>query len=84
MKKIVCKNYEELSKIAADIIQEQIIAKPNSVLGLTTGNTPKGTYKELISRYKENKIDFSKIKTPTSLLKLHNDLTIVIDEEANS
>lgn len=63
MKKIVCKNYDELSKIAAGIIQEQINAKPDTVLGLATGSTPIGTYKELINRCKQGELDFSNVTT---------------------
>ncbi len=60
---IKLKNYEELSKKAADIIAAQIILKPNCVLGLATGSSPIGTYKELIARNKAGIIDFSKVTT---------------------
>lgn len=63
MELIVVKNYEEMSKKAASIISSQVIIKPNSVLGLATGDTPLGMYKELIKKYKENEVDFSKVKT---------------------
>ncbi|NLY45397.1 MAG: glucosamine-6-phosphate deaminase [Tissierella sp.] len=63
MKLIVAKNYEELSKTAADIIKEEVIKKPNIVLGLATGSTPVGTYKNLIKFHEEEGLDFSKIKT---------------------
>lgn len=59
MKKIVCKNYEELSKCGADIIAEQIKAKPDSILGLATGSTPIGLYKCL----REMPLDFSNISS---------------------
>ncbi|HIV02874.1 MAG TPA: glucosamine-6-phosphate deaminase [Candidatus Aphodoplasma excrementigallinarum] len=57
MKKIVCKNYDELSKCGADIVTAQIKAKPDSVLGLATGSTPIGLYKYL----REMPLDFSNI-----------------------
>lgn len=60
---IINENYEEMSKIAAMTIAEVIKNKPDAVLGLATGNTPIGTYKELIRMNKENKIDFSKVTT---------------------
>ncbi|URZ08834.1 glucosamine-6-phosphate deaminase [Clostridium felsineum] len=63
MELLVVKDYEEMSKKAAAIIASQVIIKPNSVLGLATGDTPLGMYKELIKRYKENEVDFSKVKT---------------------
>ena len=56
-------NYEEMSKAAADIVEKQIRQKPDSVLGLATGSTPVGMYKELIKRHKENGLDFSKVTT---------------------
>jgi glucosamine-6-phosphate deaminase len=63
MKIIVVDNYNEMSKKAANIIASQIILNPNSVLGFATGDTPLGTYKDLISIYNEGDIDFSDIKT---------------------
>lgn len=63
MKFIKVKTYEELSKTASDIIANQIKQKPNSVLGLATGSTPIGTYKELVKKYEAKKLDFFQIKT---------------------
>ena len=34
------KDYEEMSRKAANIISAQIILKPDCVLGLATGSTP--------------------------------------------
>ena len=36
MRIIVCENYEEVSKKAAQMILSQVTLKPNSVLGLAT------------------------------------------------
>lgn len=58
---IKTKNYEEMSKKAANIIAAQMIMKPDCVLGLATGSTPVGTYKELIQKYNNGDIDFSNI-----------------------
>ncbi|WML36930.1 glucosamine-6-phosphate deaminase [Clostridium sp. OS1-26] len=63
MRIIVVENYEEMSKKAAAMMASQIILKPESVLGLATGDTPLGMYRELIRMYNENMIDFSKVKT---------------------
>ena len=63
MRIIVCENYELLSKKAAQIVASQIILEPKSVLGLATGSTPIGMYKNLIKMYENGLIDFSKIKT---------------------
>ena len=58
---ITVKTYEELSRKAANIIGAQIISKPDCVLGLATGSSPIGTYKELIARYESGDLDFSKV-----------------------
>lgn len=58
MKFIVCNNYEEISAKAAEIIAEIVKAKPDCVLGLATGSTPVGTYKELIAKNKKGEISF--------------------------
>ncbi|MCD2501787.1 glucosamine-6-phosphate deaminase [Clostridium sp. NSJ-145] len=60
MKLIVTKNYEELSKVAADEFAKVIIEKPEAVLGLATGGSPVGMYKELIAKCENNELDFSK------------------------
>ncbi len=59
MKFITVKNYDELSKKAANIIAAQVISKPCSVLGLATGSTPVGTYKKLAEYNKAGDVDFS-------------------------
>lgn len=59
MEIIEVENYDELSKVTADLIENQIKIKRDSVLGLATGSSPVGTYKELIKR----NLDFSEVKT---------------------
>jgi len=62
--KIYCmENYDEMSKKAAHIIAAKMILKPNCVLGLATGSTPIGTYKQLVEWNKAGDIDFSQVKT---------------------
>jgi len=63
MEVVIAKNYDEMSKIATNIIRDQILKKPNSVLGLATGGTPVGTYKELVRMHKQEGLDFSKVIT---------------------
>lgn len=63
MKIIICKNYEELSSTAANLIKDQIISKKDSVLGLATGSSPLKTYEKLVDLYKNNLLDFSEIKS---------------------
>ncbi len=61
MKFIVCKDYDEMSKKAAEIMAEVIKNKPECVLGLATGSTPTGMYKELINMNKSGEISFDKV-----------------------
>jgi len=59
----IVKDYEEMSKKAADVVAELVSRKPGCVLGLATGSTPEGLYRELVRRHKEEGLDFSKVKT---------------------
>lgn len=60
---IVTKDYNDLSRKAANIISAQIITKPNCVLGLATGSSPVGTYAQLVEWYKKGDLDFSQVST---------------------
>ena len=63
MRIIRTKNYDEMSRKAAAIIAAQVIHKPDCVLGLATGGTPVGTYKNLVEWYKSGDLDFSEVST---------------------
>ncbi|MCK4525867.1 glucosamine-6-phosphate deaminase [candidate division WOR-3 bacterium] len=63
MRLIIKKDYRAMSKKAAKIVAEQIREKPDSVLGLATGSTVIGTYKELIRIHKKEGLDFSEVTT---------------------
>ncbi|MGB9677015.1 MAG: glucosamine-6-phosphate deaminase [Candidatus Ratteibacteria bacterium] len=63
MRVLIVKSYEDMSKEAAKIVKDLILKKPNCVLGLATGSTPVGLYKELIRMHKEEGLDFSKVTT---------------------
>ena len=63
MKIIRAKDYYDMSRKAANIISAQVIMKPNCVLGLATGGTPVGTYKQLVEWYNKGDIDFSEVTT---------------------
>lgn len=58
---IKAKDYQEMSRKAANIISAQVIMKPNCVLGLATGSSPLGTYAQLIEGYQKGDLDFSKV-----------------------
>ncbi len=59
MKFITVPTYEKLSRQAANIISAQVIMKPTSVLGLATGSSPLGIYRQLTDWYNKGDIDFS-------------------------
>lgn len=63
MRIIKTTDYAELSRRAADLIAAQVLLKPDCVLGLATGSSPVGTYKELIKKYEAGALDFSRVKT---------------------
>ena len=63
MRIIEAKNYEDMSKKAAEIIAAQILLKPDAVLGLATGSTPVGTYQNLIKKYEAGELDFSQVSS---------------------
>ena len=50
---------QQVGQAAATLLAAQLISKPNSVLGLSTGSTPIPTYQALISLYKAGVVDFS-------------------------
>ena len=63
MRVIVKADYQEMSREAARVVARQVLLKPNSVLGLPTGETPIGMYEELVRMYDLNLLDFSQIVT---------------------
>lgn len=63
MRILVCKDYNEMSQKAAQMILSQITLKPNCVLGLATGSTPIGMYQNLVKMYEAGMVDFSEVQT---------------------
>lgn len=63
MKFIKVDTYNELSREAALVIASQLKSKSDSVLGLATGSSPVGTYRELIKMYENGEIDFSSARS---------------------
>lgn len=56
-------SYEKMSRRAANIISAQVIQKPDAVLGLATGSSPLGVYKQLIEWYNKGDLDFKDVKS---------------------
>ena len=55
------KDYHDMSRKAANIISAQVIMKPSCVLGLATGSTPIGTYRQLIEWHEKGDLDFAHV-----------------------
>lgn len=63
MEVFIYQKYAEMSQAAAKVVADIINSKPNAVLGLATGSTPLGLYKELVRMHKEETLDFSHVTT---------------------
>ena len=63
VKIIYAKDYEDMSRKAANLLSAQVIIKENSVLGLATGSTVLGIYRQLIQWYNKGDIDFSCVRS---------------------
>jgi glucosamine-6-phosphate deaminase len=63
MEVIIQPDTETASAIAARIIARLVREKPHCVLGLATGSTPLGTYRELVRMHKNEGLDFSQVTT---------------------
>ena len=63
MKIYRAENYDAMSRQAANILSAQVILKPDSVLGLATGSTPVGMYRQLVNWCEKGDIDFSQVHT---------------------
>ncbi len=51
-------DYKGMCRKAANILSAQLIMKPTSVLGLATGSTPVGIYKQLIDWHNKGDLNF--------------------------
>lgn len=61
MRVIVTENYDEMSKIVAEMVVETVRSNPRATLGLATGSTPIGCYKLLKEFCRARKVSFSKV-----------------------
>src|SRR5437879_5331215 len=60
---ILTKEYDELSRHAAAIASAAIRKRPDVRIGLATGTTPLGMYRELARMHREEALDFSRVVT---------------------
>jgi len=63
MKVIITENYEEMSRVAADILIEIVKNNPKAVLGLATGSSPIGTYENMAKDHRENGTSYKEVST---------------------
>jgi len=61
MKVIIVNSYEEGARKGADLIESIVREKPDCTLGLATGSSPVGMYRELARRCREENLDFSRV-----------------------
>lgn len=63
MEVVVTETYECMSRAAARAVADLLNTKPNAVLGMATGSTPLGVYRELVRLHREEGLDFSQVTT---------------------
>lgn len=63
MKVIIAKDYDEMSAKAFEVMETVVKSNPEAILGLATGSTPIGLYKNMIRDHKENGTSYKKIRT---------------------
>ena len=63
MKVIIAKDYNEMSQKAFEVMSGVVKSNPEAVIGLATGSTPIGLYKNMIKDHNENGTSYGKIKT---------------------
>ena len=63
MKVVVCKDYDEMSQKAFEVMKEVVTSKPGVVLGLATGSSPVGLYKCMIKDHEENGTSYKDVVT---------------------
>jgi glucosamine-6-phosphate deaminase len=56
-------DYEAMSRRAANLISAEVIRRPDCVLGLATGSTPIGTYKQLAVWNQRGDFSFKEVRT---------------------
>lgn len=62
MEILIYNSADELNLKGAALFEQLLSAKPDAVLGLATGSTPIGIYNELIKKYRDGKVDFSRAR----------------------
>ena len=63
MRIIQTEDYAAMSAQVAALIAAQVVSKPESVLGLATGSTPIGAYRQLVRWHREGGLSFSRVRS---------------------
>jgi glucosamine-6-phosphate deaminase len=67
LRTVVVTDHDDLERMIAerivDVITRRVAERGRCVLGLATGSTPLGIYRELIRRHREGGVDFSEVVT---------------------
>ena len=63
MRVVIADDPNSVASASAEILCQQMIDKPSSVLGLATGSTPVMLYRELVRRYRAGLVCFSRAKS---------------------
>ena len=63
MEVVICKNREEASRLAADMITAAVKKNPKLVLGLATGSTPVAMYDEMAKAVKAKKASYKLVRS---------------------
>lgn len=63
MRVVILEDSLQVSQRAAEIICRTVNQHPSAVLGLATGGTPLGTYRELVDRYTRGEVSFANTTT---------------------
>lgn len=63
----VTRDFDQMSRVASDLVEADIAAKqdaqPGYVLGLATGNSPTGLYKNLAEAFNEGRLDARRVRS---------------------
>ena len=57
------KDYNAMSRRAAAVIAAQVVSRPDCVLGLATGSTPIGAYRQLVEWYRQGDLNFAEVRS---------------------
>ena len=63
MEIVICKNKEQASKLAAEMITAAVKKNPKTVLGLATGSTPVLMYSEMAKAVRAKKVSYKNVKS---------------------